>query len=30
MCPYEAPMIATVTNGSCNSCHGAGNRIHIP
>jgi hypothetical protein len=29
-CPALAQMQAAVTTGSCNSCHGAGFRIHLP
>ncbi len=29
-CPDEAAMVATVTGGGCNGCHGAANRIHLP
>jgi hypothetical protein len=30
LCPDEIPMVSTVTNGSCNTCHGTTARIHIP
>jgi hypothetical protein len=29
-CPDEAAMVAPVSNGGCNGCHGAANRIHLP
>lgn len=29
-CPTTTPMLSPVTDGSCNSCHGGGFRIHLP
>lgn len=30
LCPDTVQMTADVNNPNCNSCHGAGNRIHLP
>jgi hypothetical protein len=29
-CPDDQTMASAVTAGGCNSCHSAGNRIHLP
>ena len=29
-CPDTAVMVGEITYGGCNSCHAAGNRVHLP
>jgi hypothetical protein len=29
-CPDDVPMQGAASSGSCNGCHGAGSRIHLP